>query len=213
MNLGQYERDFPEMITSTAPERRGFINEVAFATFCDDVRKGMRWPFVTATVDQIHAASESVRTQWAHRNTGREARLEGDATDDEIEDIREQHSRMMRIFASDDSTSEIVAEPVFPGCGIIDTCIGDLLASNTLFEVKAGDRRFRSIDVRQLVTYATLNHISKRFEIRRVGLFNPRIGIRMEIGLDELCLEISGKNSVDLLTEITMAISSGDTSR
>jgi len=134
-------------------------------------------------------------------------------TPDEIVDIQEQYIRMMRILAFGSLADKIVPEPKFPGCGIVDTCTGDVLVATTLFEIKAGDRFFLSIDVRQLMTYATLNHISKTFEISRVGLFNPRVGIRTEIDLDELCFEISGKRSVELLTEIALAISSGEMSR
>jgi hypothetical protein len=213
INLGQHFRDFPEMATTTAPARRGFINEVAFAMFCDSVRKRRRWPFCELTADEISVVSASIKAKAGLLGRGIAGEAEGHPSVEELSDIYEQHNRMMRIFTVDFVADEIVPEPVFPGCGIVDTCTGDLLASTTLFEVKAGDRLFRSVDVRQLVTYATLNYLSKRFNIRRVGLFNPRIGIRLEIDLDELCFEISGKRCTELLPEIMLAISSGEISR
>jgi hypothetical protein len=85
-----------------------------------------------------------------------------------------------------------------------------LIASNVLYEVKAGDRFFRSIDIRQLILYSTL---SGSFKIERLGLFNPRIGISATIPMDDLCFEISGKNSAELFSEIAAVVSSGDVSR
>jgi hypothetical protein len=117
------------------------------------------------------------------------------------------------IFCESNEDAYARLEPIFPGCGIIDACRGDLIVSNILFEVKAGDRLFRSVDVRQLITYATLNQISKRFTIEKVGLFNPRIGVSATISVDDLCFEISGKNSIELFSEIAAAISSGEISR
>ena len=214
VNLGQYERDFPEMTTSTEPMRRGVINELAFALFCESVKRQKRWPSAASdlTLDEIRAVAATLPFLAANKEVGR-ATHPPEPNDEEIADIREQHVRMMRVFTHDYSPSDIVIEPAFPGCGIIDTCKGDLLVSTTLFEVKAGDRSFRSVDVRQLITYVTLNQISKRFVIDRVGLFNPRVGIRREINLENLCFEISGKKSVELLSEITLAISSGEISR
>jgi hypothetical protein len=213
INLGQYVRDFSEMEVATAPARRGFINEVAFNLFCGSIRRGERWPPNAFSADEIRAAIASIQASIARRDVGKELQFESDPDIDEMADITEQHRRMMRVFAFDYPQSTVVPEPIFAGCGIIDTCMGDLLVASTLFEIKAGDRLFRSIDVRQLVTYAALNHISKQFEITRVGLFNPRVGIRIEIGLDELCYEISGKRSVELLNEIYLATSSGEISR
>ena len=61
--------------------------------------------------------------------------------------------------------------------------------------------------------YSALNHISKRFRIERLGRFNPRIGISATLPIDDLCLEISGKNSAELLSEIAAVVSSGEVSR
>jgi hypothetical protein len=150
---------------------------------------------------EILDASTLVRTSGQARDQG----YAEDLTPGEIEDAREQHERMMCVFTAD-ATGEVVPEPVFPGCGFIDTCRGDVLVCKTLFEVKAGDRLFRSIDVRQLVTYAALNLVSRQHKIHKVGLFNPRVGIRAAV-------EVSGKDAITLLSEIVVAISSGETSR
>jgi hypothetical protein len=209
LNTGLYERDFSPMKTETVPGRRGFVNECAFAMFCRSIRAGEKWPFSIPTINEVWNTSMSVRTLGQARDQGQTEQL----TRAEIEDAREQHERMMCVFTADISIEEVVPEPVFPGCGFIDRCHGDVLVSKTLFEVKAGDRLFRSIDVRQLVTYAALNLVARQHKIHRVGLFNPRLGIRTVVDIDELCFEVSGKDAITLLSEIVVAISSGETSR
>ena len=61
---------------------------------------------------------------------------------------------------------------------MIDLGKGDLISSDALFEIKAGDRFFRSVDVRQLIMYGALNSVSQSYQINRLGLFSiPRVGI------------------------------------
>lgn len=213
LNLGHYEREFPEMTIPTLPTRRGFINEVAFAVFCQSVRRGQGWPPGRLSKAELDEAVTSIRSLSARKEIRGEIKQENDLGPEELLDIEEQRDRLMRFLFINRSVGTLVVEPVFPGCGIIDTSRGDLIASNVLYEVKAGDRLFRSIDVRQLILYSTLNHISRSFRIERLGLFNPRIGISATIPIDDLCFEISGKNSAELLSEIAAVVSSGDVSR
>ena len=213
LNLGQYEREFAEMKFQTRPMRRGFVNEVAFAVFCQSAKAQQGWPPGKLKKEEIDRAVATVRSLAVRREIGGESKSEEELAAEELLDIEEQNSRMIRMFSFNRPADELVTEPVFPGCGIIDACKGDLIVSNILFEVKAGDRLFRSVDVRQLITYATLNQISKRFNIEKVGLFNPRIGVSATISVDDLCFEISGKNSTELFSEIAAAISSGEISR
>jgi len=198
----------------TQPMRRGFINEVAFAAFCESVRRQQSWPRAKLTKEELDQAVASVRSSMVRKDIHEESKLEDDNfAAEELLDIEEQRSRLMRFFLFNRSHSALIVEPTFAGCGIINACKGDLIVSNVLFEVKAGDRLFRSIDVRQLIMYSMLNRISKGREIERLGLFNPRIGVSATISVDDLCFEISGKNSAELFSEITAAISSGEISR
>jgi hypothetical protein len=212
LNLGHYEREFPEMTIPTQATRRGFINEIAFAVFCQSVREGKGWPLGKLSQTEFNQAVASVRATTAREEVYGEIR-EDVFGPEEFLDVEEQRNRLMRFLFLNRSVERLVVEPVFPGCGIIDTGRGDLIASNILYEVKAGDRLFRSIDIRQLIMYGTLNHISKSFRIERVGLFNPRIGISATIPIDDLCFEISGKNSAELFAEIAAMVSSGEVSR
>jgi hypothetical protein len=97
------------------------------------------------------------------------------------------------------SGNSIEVSPVFPGCGIIDECVGDVYFSNSLYEVKAGARLFRSIDVRQLLTYAALNKAAPRRSLTEIGLFNPRSGVAFTAPLEEICVEVAGLKADELL--------------
>lgn len=107
----------------------------------------------------------------------------------------------------------LVLRPIFAGCGYIDRSEGDVIADDTLFEIKTVDRKFRSADIKQLLTYSALNLASNQFTVRNIGLYNPRAGLFYTSDLEEICQEISGKSAQALLTDIISTISSGDISR
>jgi len=107
----------------------------------------------------------------------------------------------------------ILYRPIFDGCGYVDRSEGDVLTCHTLFEIKTVDRPFRSIDIRQLVTYGALNYMSQKYKIKNFGIFNPRRGVYFEMPVDTIIFEISGQSSQDLFNDIIQVVSSGDISR
>ena len=134
-------------------------------------------------------------------------------TDTELADCGEQVWRLKLFFSRFRRFGAIEFFPSFPGCGFIDASIGDIFVHEHLFEIKAGDRRFLSVDLKQLITYAALNSLERTREIKYLGLFNPRVGISYTVPLEQLCQEISGTSASELLGEIVRVISSGDISR
>jgi hypothetical protein len=102
---------------------------------------------------------------------------------------------------------------MFSGCGFVDASEGDVIFGETIYEIKTVDRRFRGSDIRQAITYAALNFSGGQFDIRHIGLFNPRWGQFCDIGLDYVCAEISGRPAQELLAIVIQAISSGEISR
>ncbi|MGI6436467.1 MAG: hypothetical protein ACOX0D_00190 [Sphaerochaeta sp.] len=108
---------------------------------------------------------------------------------------------------------ELTISPKFRGCGIIDTCYGDILVADTLFEIKAVNRNFHVVDFRQLITYCCLNHISKAYAINSIGLFNPKRGMCYTIPLDLFSSAIAGIDINDLYWEIINFISQEETSK
>jgi len=119
----------------------------------------------------------------------------------------------LTIFFDDKDSGDLVLFPEFRGCGLLDACVGDVIVGNTLYEVKAGGRFFRSIDLRQLLIYSMLNWRGGNYSIKSLGMFNPRIGIYYEEELGEICQEVSGRSSIELFTEISQIVSGSDFSR
>lgn len=212
LNLELYERVFPPMNSGVSPVRRALLNEIAFGLLRLTVARARARndnPILQQEVDSVVSQARA-----------RVASLEADPTildtalsTQEKQDYAEQTRRLNRMLVAGADPASILMDPPFPGCGILDNCRGDLVRGQTLFEVKAGDRSFRSVDVRQLITYAALNYQSKAYSIERVGLVNPRLGVRFETELEVLCKEVSGRSAPDLLSDLIYSLSSGDASR
>lgn len=96
----------------------------------------------------------------------------------------------------------LVFGPRFRGCGLLHECEGDLIADTTLVEVKSGHRAFRSPDLRQLLTYAALNSLTRTHDIDSVELCNARLRRDVRFDLEALCVMISGESSVDIFGRI-----------
>jgi hypothetical protein len=97
--------------------------------------------------------------------------------------------------------------PKFKGCGILFETEGDIIYSNTLAEIKAGDRNFGILDIRQLYVYLALNNISPSYEINMIELFNPRTGILWNEYVDIVSENIAGTPTIEILYEIISFIS------
>ena len=130
---------------------------------------------------------------------------------DEKKEVTELFQRLSNFFVKEHSPQQI--RPIFKGCGFVDASEADVLAKSTLFEVKTVERSFRSVDLRQVITYAALNHSSKEVEITNLGLANPRRGVFFELPLNEISMEISGRTADERVSTIVQTISSGEISR
>lgn len=198
------ERYSVPMQTSVPAGRRGLVNEAAFQAF------------VTASVAQkpvVQLDTSEIDAAWAraavHVRTMRQfSRTPVDATPrtGELHECGALARRIAEFFAKG-SFSRLLVEPVFKGCGWLDGTRGDVLAGETLFEIKAGERHFRSVDLHQLLIYCALNFATKTHDISGVGLVNPRVGVFTILDLDELCNECAGSPSADVLDEILQYIS------
>jgi len=209
INLQLYEREFAVLQSAVAPSRRGLVNEVAFNvySYAPDSDQGRGW-----SEDIFSRAVREAREKIASLET---VPVETVAAPDqvEIDECAEQVWRLRLFFRRVRGQQKVEIRPFFPGSGIIRSCEGDVYCDSTLFEVKAGQRNFRAVDVRQLLTYAALNYEAKQRVISKVGLFNPRMGISFKTTLDEACIEVSGVTAAELMPEIIRIISSGDVSR
>jgi hypothetical protein len=198
------ERYLRPVASSVAAARRGLVNEAAFRIFVASVVSGN---------PVIELESADIETAWArgatHVRTMRQfSRAPIDATPRAAE-LREAIVLAQRtaVFFEGQAFSKVAVEPTFKGCGWIDESTGDVLADHTLFEIKAGERQFRSVDLHQLLSYCALNFATKSLNITSVGLVNPRAGTFVVFNLDVLCSECAGSSAADVLDEIVQHIS------
>ena len=210
VNSGLYEREFPSMGSMTAPARRGFINQIAFDLFHCRVLVSQKRGQPVKPEDQIREIGNRIYEEMLVKSasTGSYALP---LSDSEVWDILEQNKRLDMMFFVNPGT--LLVSPKFSGCGIVNSCLGDVVKSTTLWEVKAGNRDFRAIDFRQLLTYSALNFSSKQYKLDALGLFNPRTGKSVQVNLEVLCSEVSGRDASDFLSSLVYAISSGGISR
>jgi len=185
------------------PSSRGVVNELGFRFFVAALQRAVT----------VSALSESVRRSCIAESVGfvrsfrqadrmpvreptqgqqREAQLIGD--------------RLLQFFSRTPSDL-VLPEPRFAGCGWIDECYGDVLVGYTLVEVKAGDRLFRGVDLRQLLVYCALNFAAKTGDIATLCLVNPRLGILFQESIEKVCQETSGRSAAEVLGEIVEYIS------
>lgn len=75
--------------------------------------------------------------------------------------------------SSDDRGAVVVFRPDFPGCGSVADCQGDIMIGNNLWELKATRYGYTSVNLRQILCYATLDWLAKKYQIQRLGFFNP----------------------------------------
>jgi hypothetical protein len=180
------------------------VNEAAFRVFVASIRGDK-------PVSGVDAAS--VEAAWAdgvtHVKTMRQFTrdpLDPAPRTGELGEAVVLAQRLAAFFLAQ-SADPLVVEPEFNGCGWLDQSTGDVLAGGTLFEVKAGERHFRGIDINQLLTYCALNFATKAVVVSRVGLVNPRVGTFAIFDLDDLCNQCAGTCAADVLDEILQYVS------
>jgi hypothetical protein len=201
LNLDRYAR---QVSFTDEPSRRGFLNEVAFQF------TKLKYTAVDATIVEASAAARSRLATLEREVRG----AVNDPSGDEIDSIKAiQQSLSNFVQHRNSPASKVTFEPNFPGCGYLNPCVGDILIRDELYEVKAGDRRFRSTDLRQLLTYCALNYAAGSYPIAKAGCVNPRRGTYFVLEIDAIAHEMAGKSSTELFSDIIYHVSSGGVSR
>ena len=195
---------FTKPIKSSTPANvRGLVNEMGFRLFASSVATGvavLRLPEATVLrcVEEalVYVLGAQQRAEFP----------QFDLTSREVMEAQTVGERLTLFFQKADQPI-VETFPVFLGCGLVDECVGDVLAGDVLFEVKAGERNFRTIDVRQVLVYCALNFAAKSYSIERICLVNPRMGVYLEEPLDVLCSELAGRPTTEILADIVQFVS------
>lgn len=188
------------------PTRRALTSEVGFSEFCQlgGTRKG--------EVDEGvrgRALQDGIRRLSPYATEGLD--LSTPLSPAELVEVEMVRDRLLEFFAGERSPR--MFRPVFPGCGYLDGSEGDVLCNGVLFEVKTVDRRYRSAEFRQLLTYSALNFVSHKYDFDRVGICNPRRGTFLVVSLSDLAHRTAGVSAPELFETILFAVTDAGISR
>ncbi len=198
-NLSEYDREWPPLPSLSDPRRRGLINEAAFIFFCENngrSRDQIAAQFADFIEDAFKKAATFLQLQ-PHAAQALEKR-----------EAMALAGRMDTFFsASKSGGGPLLVSPEFYGCGILGSCRGDVIKGDTLFEIKAGDRTFRSIDFRQILTYASLRYAHDKYIFPKIGIFNPRTGVSIVVKTSDFSHDVSGLDPHELFERVLSALS------
>jgi hypothetical protein len=137
-------RKFAHEMFSLAPaDQRGVVNECAFLLFATALTAEVD-PNILSKGEVAKCAAEAFnRIGQMHFQFSRAS--QNPLTQTDVHEATLLAARLSAYFAS---RTEVLlsARPFFPGCGWVDDAEGDVLGDRTLFEIKAGERRFRGSD-------------------------------------------------------------------
>ncbi len=210
MNLNTERYDTP-LDSKVSAVRRALINETGFLVYVASLKEHL-------SIDQVEKSKlfgDVSLTAWNHVKGFEEQNDPTFKAMNKVEgtEVKVLAQRLEEFFVNHESGKPIVPSPMFAGCGFIDDCAGDILAGDVLYEVKAGDRKFRLVDIRQVLVCLALNHSRERYRITQVGLLNPRLGVFYKIRVNDLTQRISGTSPTELFSEIIEFVSSGGVSK
>jgi len=193
-NLKAYERDYAPLTSDVAAGRRGLVNEAAFNLFERKIlEKGVA--IIPVSLDDVRAAFDQARTYIFPRDP--EVGEVAEPSQKEMGEAATIAQRLDQFFRSKD-TRTLNVRPPFKGCGLIGNCFGDVLVANQLYEIKSGERPFRSRDFRQVAIYVALEFARNRSLFRSIHLVNPRRGVRVDVSIEDFANEIAGISAANL---------------
>ncbi|MCW3054362.1 MAG: hypothetical protein JWN14_3532 [Chthonomonadales bacterium] len=177
------------------------VSEAAFELFSIALNQG----FAVQDIAQDKNQFDNIILRAIERTDNQ--RLKRGKASQKVEDVPASEAiqlaiRLDHYFSNHPSERPIAIQPLFKGCGILDTCFGDILTPGHLYELKMVDRNLRSTDIRQVLTYCTLNHFSGQYDISNAVILNPRRGSEYTFNIEELVSRTSGKTAPELFQEI-----------
>jgi hypothetical protein len=210
INLGTFHFASP-LKSKNEPKRRAIVNEISFLIFKSSINSIMSLKDIFESDELGKISEQSLSLAKSFQILSNEELIP--ATKTELKEALSLAERLKLYLDQNEKEQKINVSPAFKGCGFIDDCYGDLLIGKTLYESKAGDRTFRLVDLKQILVYLALNYANKSYDIQDVGFVNPRLGIYYKVKATEFSFGVSGKDLIELLSEIVEFISSGGLSK
>lgn len=197
VNLSGYDRFWQPISSNSDPAKRGLINESGFQLF-SAIFGSAKAARPTKLDDLIDAAVASAKSSISLEN-------QPDLDEIDIEEAKEIATRLLRFFGR--TPASVSISPNFSGCGIVSNCRGDVIAEDTIWEIKSGNRNFRSIDFRQLLIYSALDYAKNGRRLNKIGLANPRTGLTFQTSMDVFSYEISGLHASEVFERVLFSVS------
>jgi hypothetical protein len=205
LNLGGCQRFAKPFAGSSAPKRRALVNEIAYRYLFSAFRNRVAVARIAHSAEMTTLAIREAIGRIA-RFASQDSAPADPPSSSEIAEAVGLAQRLEAYFGNRQGAT--LLDPSFLGCGILTECQGDAVSHGILFEIKAVDRPFRSIEIRQLVIYCALNSVVATQTISGVGLLNPRTGLALEMSVTDFSFEVSGKQPAVLFGEVIEFLSS-----
>lgn len=192
------------------PNRRALINGISFSLFeMQSVGEIKSNEIDKLSVDNALLKKVLLKEKKSLSNLKFGEKISSKINDEELKVIKSISSRLIEQYSK---KYQLKIRPSFKGCGIIFEANGDIVYSNALSEIKAGDRNFNIQDIRQLYVYLALNHQSKDFQLTQMELCNPRTGVIWREYIDVVSDNIAGSSTIEVYNEIINFISNDNRS-
>ena len=201
-------RIVPPLKPMARKDMRAIINETAFRAFCLLQNNSNR----IRRTDVLNAIEVELSPSLLYiQRFSPSSHLQTENIDDNFR--KEAGNLVFRLLHFFPGSTHTILRPTFSGCGLLSQCEGDVIKGSCLYEVKAGERGFRVVDLRQLLTYTALAYANGTLSFQEIGLFNPRTGLAWKKSLEEVSYSLSGLRLTDTLSALVDRFSGASASR
>ncbi len=200
INLQLHETFLKPIDGETEASRRAFVNELSFE-LC-----ARRFPDLVPATDVRPFVIETSKAVFERVSRYEGPKIGHALSAVEIKEAVVLARRLGFFLKAIISATPVLFHERLPGVELIGDVFPDIIADDTLVEVKNGERAFRSIDLRQTLLYATVASAQSARKIANLCLVNPRQGIFFRATAESLCRAVSGRSAVDLFSEVTFLL-------
>lgn len=193
--------------SKSAPKRRALINETGFYLY-KEMNKKKYVKLEQFTDNEVKLICINALSYIKNLDFNPAELLPLD--DSELNEAKEIASNLYHYFYYYEKGKSVHLSPKFNGCGFVSDCYGDVLAGDTLYEIKSGERDFRISDLKQVLVYLTLNYSFHEQSITYFGLINPRLGNYVVVPVHEAIELASDQSTADCFNELINFFDSPD---
>ncbi|MDV7650479.1 hypothetical protein R4716_07210 [Acinetobacter baumannii] len=191
---GALIEDIHKPISSYSSQYNAYINILSFELYEQSLDKGS----LVFTQEEIESACK-----FSFDKVSSFTSFYKNAQVPPYSEIKSEVSFILESLTSQYQNKAPIIRTPLEGIGILNPSEVDLMYSSTLVEIKSGDRKFKTLDFRQVITYLTQNHYSSSpVTIDRIELFNPRMGILFNTDIESMIYELTALTPNEVYEEV-----------